>query len=203
MGLFSSLFGNSDSLESRLVREMTVAYQAIMGNSQQEANKMARELVAQAKQVVAERGLTNQPPNRGDLLLQQEASNPKIHAKLEAIRREGVTNDDIRWWWNMHPLEQVVMEKSDEINSMSPWLYLVKQGMEPDEAAKHVFRIHPKFGNPEEGDGDDRPLPIELKRRTIEFTERHFNSPERFRAMTDGATSFNALIRAEIRAGRL
>jgi hypothetical protein len=115
MGLFSSLFGNPNSLETRLINEYVMAFRAC-GKGAHESKTMASEMLTRAKQEAAQRGWLNQPPNYGDLLLQQEASNPMVHAALETVREDGVRNEDIRWWWNLHPLERVMMEKSDELN---------------------------------------------------------------------------------------
>lgn len=196
MGLFSK------SPEAQLVEQYAMGFQA-SGHSPHEAETMARNMVAQAKQEVAQRGWSNQPPNYGDLLLQQESSNASIHAALEAIRAEGVRDEDIRWWWNMSPLERVMIQKADELNRTAGFIEALKQGLDGEQAAKRVFAFHPKFGDVADGEGDDRPIPIELKRRIVEFTERHYNSPDLMRRKTEQATSFNALIRAEIRAGTL
>lgn len=202
MGFLSSLFGNPDSLETRLTNEMAVAFQGI-GTPRHEAMNMAREMVIEAKQEVAQRGWSNQSPNAGDLLLQQERENPKIHDGLEAIREDGVRDEDIRWWWNMHPLERVIIQKSDELNRWSAALALSEQGLDPEQVTRKVFAIHPKFGDPREDEGDDRPIPFELKRRIVEFMERHYDAPDRMREKIENASSFNAVIRAEIRAGTL
>jgi hypothetical protein len=191
-----------ESIESRLIDEYTTALQAEY-NSCDEAGEAARELVSQAKQEVVQRGWSNEPPNYGDLLLQQESTNLEVHNVLETIRRDGVRNDDIRWWWNMPPLERVMLEKADDLNRTALWTAITRQGLDADAATKQVFRAHPRFGNPAEGNGDDRPIPIELKRRIVEYFERHSNSPDQMRHMTAQASSFNALIRAEVRAGNL
>jgi len=200
MGLSSDLFGNSDSPEARLVNERIMELRAT-GYGQEEATSKVREMVTRAAEIVVERGLSNQPANYGDLLLQQEASNPKIHLALETIRAEGVRDEDIRWWWNKSALERVMIEQDDEINRTSAFYELLRDGFDGEQAAKKLFAIHPKFGTPAEGDGDDGPIPIELKRRIVEFTERYSDTPELLRQKAEQATSFNALIRAEIRAG--
>lgn len=146
---------------------------------------MARDMVTQAKQEVAQRGWSDHPPNFGDLLLQQESSNAKIHATLEALRAEGVRDDDIRWWWNMNPLERVMIEKADELNRTTAFVEALKEGLDGEQAAEKVFGIHPRFGNPNEGDGDDRPIPIELKGRIVEFIERHYDTPGLMRKKTE------------------
>ena len=65
----------------------------------------------------------------------------------------------------------------------------------------------PVFGDPDDPryfDGDDRPLPANLTHRVAVYTHaRRLKDPEGFDRDLDGATSFNALIRREIRAGRL
>lgn len=202
MNLLSNLFGTSNSRREELVTEYARVFEAL-GLSQYESLDTAREMVSAAEREVAQRGCSNQPENYGDWLLQHELTDPQIHTSLQELRAEGVRDDDIRWWWNMSALERVLMERADEFSRMSAFLASLEQGMDGDSAVRCVFAVQAKFGNPAHGDGEDRPIPIELKRRIIDFTERHYNLPNDMRRKVQAATSFNALIRAEIRAGNL
>jgi hypothetical protein len=52
--------------------------------------------------------------------------------------------------------------------------------------------------------GDDQPLPIELmKRENAWFEEQMRVNPEELQLRLERSSSYNAVIRAEIRAGRL
>lgn len=204
MAFLSSLFGSSsqESLESRLQREYAAGFQA-MGMNSREAANMAQGMLTQAKEEVRRRGWAEQGPNYGDWLLQQESVDANIHAAVEVLHKEGVTDQDIRWWWNMPPLERVMVEKVDELNRSAAFLALLKKGLRPEQAAQRMWQSHPKFGNPQEALSEDRPLPIELKGRIVAFIERHYGAPEVMRQLTEQASSFNALVRSQILLGNL
>jgi hypothetical protein len=205
MGFFESLFGQrrEESVESRLVGEMAASFQVMMGSSAAEASEKAREMLAQAKQEVSRRGWSAQCPNYGDWLLQQETLNPKLRSMLEALRKEGVRNEDIRSWWNAPALERVVIELSDEMLRGASFIGHMRKGLNPQQAAEQMWKVHPKFGDPEQGQGEDRPIPIELKDRIIAFMERQYSRPDLMREKMDRMSSFNALVREEIRKGTL
>lgn len=62
------------------------------------------------------------------------------------------------------------------------------------------------FGNPDDTtltSGDDRPLPYELKDRVNTWMHKEMASPDEFRRRVEESSTFNALVRSEIRAGRL
>jgi len=160
-------------------------------------------MLARAKQGVSQRGWSAECPNYGDRLLQHESLDPKLHSTLEALRKEGVRNEDIRWWWNMPPLERVMLEMTDEMCRGGSFIALRRQGFNAEESARKLWQVHPKFGKPEEGEGEDRPIPIELKGRIIAFMERQYGSPDTMRVKMERMSSFNALVREEIRQGTL
>jgi hypothetical protein len=189
-------------LENRLTTEYTTACRAL-GMSNKEASEMAQSILAEAKQEVVRRGWNTQPTNLGNHFLQREASDPGTHAALEKLSNQGVRNEDIRWWWNMAPLERVMIEKVDERNRGAAYIAFRRQGLEPQQAAQRLWRIHPQFGDFKEGAGEDGPLPIELKGRITVFIERHYSRPDVMEKMTDQYSSFNALTRSKIRSGEI
>jgi len=205
MGLLSSLFGkNRDPLEAGMENEKAAMFQS-MGATAAQARSQAREFVADARRHVLQQGLDKQPPNLGDTYLHREQSDPKLQASLKALRDEGVTSDDIRWWFNLSALERTILQKQDELCRGALFLGMVEQGATPEDAAAAVWTAHAKFGGPEEckGESDDRPIPIQLKRRIIEYTERFYTDPDELQRRVKNASSFNALVRSEIRSGNL
>jgi len=72
----------------------------------------------------------------------------------------------------------------------------------PDDATSEVWKWHPNFAE-EEAQDDDGPLPFELKRRIVEYLEREHRDPESFKGRIENESSFNSLVRKEIRAGNL
>jgi hypothetical protein len=203
MGLFSGLFQTRDPIEVRLEVEYTQGF-LIFGQSQRDAKTMARELVSSAKEEVRKRGWESQRPSLGDWMLEQESLDPRVHYNLEELRGEGVCDADIRDWWNLSALERVAMEKADELSRTSMFLACLRSGMDPHQVGKKVFQQHPKYGRPQDGEGEDRPLPIELKGRVLILRERYQrNGAEEFAKRLDGFTSFNAFVRLQIHNGFL
>jgi len=192
----------SDSDRQRLVTEYTRNF-AATGRSPEEAHETAVEFVKQAEEKVRELGWDNGPPNEGDLYLEQEKTNPAIRESLDARRAEGVRDEDIRWLYNLPPIDRVLLEMSDQQTVTAAYIASRRGGMSKEEAATFVLRRNAKFGDPAEGQGEDRPLPIELKKRIVEYVEGYFGNLEEFARRVEQFSSFNALVREEIRAGRL
>ncbi|MBK8269115.1 MAG: hypothetical protein IPK83_12735 [Planctomycetes bacterium] len=121
-----------------------------------------------------------------------------------------MTDDDVRWWWGLSDLERRLMVKDDEIHQLACFIAARKEGQTEEAAMATVRKIHPVYScsNPSLAPtGEDRILPLELKRRINEWRVRSACvGPEgqaRLREILEGHSSFNALVRAEIRAGRL
>ena len=140
---------------------------------------------------------------RGDENLQREATDAALHAAFEKRRAEGVTDDDIRWWWNMSVFEQEMIVQQDDIIRMSMYVHLRNKGMEPTDVVKEVFKCHVKWGDPTEEAGDDRPLPYEMKHRIVSYIEKFYDDPAELQERIAGESSFNALVRKEIKHGNL
>jgi hypothetical protein len=172
-----------------------------------EARKMAKELLDAAIEESKREVTYNLPPNFGDMLLEKEKTDEKIRKMLEKKRKEGVRDEDIGWWWNMNDVERRMMIKVDEFFLPSAHIKLREEGKTSDEAAAQVRKTHPIYGDPEDtthGSGDDRPLPFELKDRVNIYIQKRFlNDREKFGKDIDSSSTFNALVRREIRAGNL
>lgn len=200
------IFGRSKDPQATHIDSLILQYAqayAAMGVPAAEAKQQAQQFVLAGIADVNARGWQNQPVNYGDQILSQESSNPQLAESLARLRREGVTDADIKGWWNMTALDRVLIEKSDEQNRTAAFLACLEQGMDGDEAAAKTFQANPRFGNPT-GDGDpDGPIPIELKMRIVEWSERHQASPKTLAAKLANCSSFNALVRSEIASGAL
>lgn len=203
MGLLASLFGfdSRDPVEIELERAC-VARNVLGGMSQDEAQKSARELVARAKQTVRDRRQENEAPNVGDTFLQMEATNEKVRNTLQRLRAEGVTDNDIRDWWNRPPIERVLLELIDELDRGAVFIHVLKEGKSPEEAGLAVTKIHTVYGNSSPDAGEDRPIPWELRARISCYREKCWSTgytpPE-----ADEFASYNALVRSEMRKGLL
>jgi len=175
--------------------------------SASEAKKTFWGLLKRAKVASKKDGTANLSINSGDMLLEAEADKPDIKAMLTEKRKEGVRNEDIRWWWNMHDLERCIMVKIDNLPRMAMYTHNLEHGMSFEEAAAKVRKCHPMYGEPNDTSntiGEDRPLPYELKDRVNNYIEKKtLSDPEGLKKKVEKSSSLNALVRDEIREGNI
>ena len=207
MGFFSCLFGGSSDIERQLEASYVSMFVAIKGMSQSEARSMVRKLIKRAKEEAEKEGTSKIPPNFGDILIDSEDKEQKIKMMLRKRRNEGVRDEDIRWWWNMHDLERRLLTKDDEVSRLGLFIYHMKEGKSEEQAATLVKKYHPIFGDPDDtstSSGDDRPLPYELKDRiNIYIQHRATKDKDNYKKDIEASSSFNALVRGEIKGGKL
>jgi len=175
MGFFSTVFGSSSPIERQLEEQYVPMLQKTMGISAAEGKRTFSEMVNRARAESEREGTGKLPANFGDILLQREPTDTKVRAMLEKKRREGVNDDDIRWWWNMHDLERRIMLQVDELTRLAVFSKQREAGLSSEEAARDVRKIFPTFGDPDDTrhtSGDDRPLPHELKDRINTYIQR-------------------------------
>ena len=205
MGFFSK----KSSAESELEKMYVNMYVSVKGLSPSEARKITRTLIQQAKEEAQREGSANLPPNFGDVLLSRESTDEKTRATLSAKRTEGVTDEDIRWAWNMPDLERRLMlkEDDDENSRIAAFMHHTDQGLSGEEAAVRVKKFNAMYGDPSDtskSSGDDRPLPFELKDRIDRYIEMcREQGADSFKTDLEATSSFNALVRLEIRNGNL
>jgi hypothetical protein len=197
--------------ESDVERELEKEYVHtlhLMGLPPPEARRAFWQLLSEIKKESLETGAATLPEHFGDRLLERELVDDRVKALLEKKRAEGVTDHDIRWWWNMSHLERALMVKLDQLNRhVLLRQFIEEQELGPEEAAKKLRTYDPLFGEVDEastGSPEDRPLPYELKERVSIYVQR--------RAILDAAaltrdiedsSSFNHLVRKELKRENL
>lgn len=169
------------------------------------AKSLAREVLALGKErAKEERGL---PERFGDFILQRQDSDSHARQMLETRRSDGVTDRDFLWWWNQSALERGVMLAFDDIMRVTLWQELrTESGLTEEQATAEVRKRVVNYGNPggtSSEPGDDRPIPFELKDRVNRWLYLHAKQPEELATKMAKTSSMNALIRAELRAGRI
>jgi len=203
MGFFSK----KSSAESELEESYVNMYVSVKGFSPSEARETIRNFIQQAKEEAQREGSANLPPNYGDVLLSRESTDEKTRAMLSAKRKEGVTDEDIRWAWNMLDLERRLIHKEDENSRIAAFMHHLDQGLSQEEAAVRMKKFNAMYGDPNDtskSSGDDRPVPFELKDRINRYIEmRAEQGADSFKADLEASSSFNALVRLEIRNGNL
>ncbi len=199
--------GPSD-IQSHLEALYVPLLQAMMGMTFAQATSTFHDLYARAEREAKKEGTINLPVNRGDLLLKKEATRRKTASMLAKRREEGVRDDDIQWWMNRPELERKMVMRVHALSRLALCAKLRERyRLSEEEAARAVKRYVPLFGDPDHprtSRGDDRPLPWELKNRIDAYVrKRSQEDPANYRKDISESSSFNALIRKEIKTGHL
>ena len=195
-------------LKRRLEEEFVKEFHVNMGMSRYEAKELFGDIFARAKQTSIEDGSFNYPLNAGDILLEDEQRNENIRKSLAKKRSEGVTAEDIRWWWNRHDIERRLLLEIDQLDRVHRFRqYLHEDGLDQKQAAQRIRGSSPVYGDPDDTEhtsGDDRPLPYELRNRIVAYTKKRWSTgPEKFLLDINESSTFNALVREEIINGNL
>jgi len=169
------------------------------------------------------------PLNLGDIVLGLASSNNKfvneyinkIKETLDVKQKDGVTHEDIKWYWNCHELQRRLYQVQDDLIRAQTMASLLGEQewriekLEDDRVTqirKQLRKIHPSYYQflnemynkkyPYENEVD-RPLPIELKDRVNHYAIKRAQNRNDYRQDMEAVTSFNALVRKEIKAGNL
>jgi len=179
-----------------------------MGLSASEAKGTFRDILKHEKEKSEKEGTSKLPQNFGDIMLEQESTNEEMRSMLAKKRQEGVRDEDIRWWWNMHDLEKRIMVAFGDVMKLAVYKKLREEdGLSEREAMRRLRKALPIFGNPEDTThtaGEDRPLPFELKDRIEVYVEKRTKTDqEKLKKDLAESSSFNALIRKEMKNGNI
>jgi hypothetical protein len=213
MGLFNFLKYNKK--EKALLNDCSQIMSMMFGISSADAKKIAEDTLDRAIEASKKEGTYYLPENFGDIILGDAGSdNPtikkiaeSIRHKLPMIKKEGVREEDVRWWWNLNDIERHMMLKEDENAREALFIDRLKKDDLPDKAAEKVRKFHLMYGDPDDTSlttDDDRPLPYELKDRINNYIQKRIDdNSEKYKNDIEQSSTFNALIRKEIKAGNL
>jgi hypothetical protein len=197
--------------ESDLERELEAQYVHtlhLMGLPPPEARRAFWQLLNEIKEESLRTGAATLSKDFGDRLLERELADDRVKALLAEKRAEGVTDQDIRWWWNMSHLERALMAKLDELNRhLLLRQFIEEENLSPQDAAKKLRTYDPLFGeadNARTDSPDDQPLPYEIKERVRRYVQRRsiLDATALTRDIKD-SSSFNHLVRKELKRGNL
>ena len=183
-----------------------------VGFDAMQARKTAEEMLASVIEECKKDGMYYLYKNLGsaildDLPIEDEYSRMIAESLKQTLpwkRETGVTDDDIRWWLDMHEIERRLMGKTSEIAEIALYTKLTREdGMTPKDAVHVIRKYHPQYSHKEENEfmtGEDRPLPPELRDRVNKYILRRTSLDYRqYESDLADSSSFNALVRKEIR----
>lgn len=205
MSLFKRIFGGG--AENGLLDLYSQIWARMQGSSADAVRTEVAQWIAEAKRDAERDGDAALPRDYGDVLLAGERTDPRVQSRLAIKRTEGVTDADIRWWWNLDYIERRLMLRIDNMSRLAVFTQELSDGQTPEEATRRIWKYFPNYGNDQEvstGEGNNRPIPYELKDRVNIWLEKQ--SPEnstRLKDRLEQSSSFNAVVREEIHAGRL
>lgn len=199
MGIFSS------QIEKELENIYIPMFVPIVGSS--EAKKMVESLIAKAKSDAIKFGNDKTPKNFGDIILQEYSNNERTKEYIDKLKEDGVSDENIKLWWNLHYLEREMIRIVDNHFKMVGFISEVEKSGDKEKAAMNNKKYMPFFGNIDDllnKQGEDRPLPYELKDRiNIYISKRVKNDPACYKKDIENYSSLNALLREEIRNGNI
>ncbi len=201
---------NSDEVEKE-VEELysRIMFQEGTGMTQKQARVSVREAIALCKAQSIKEGTASLPNDYGDLLLKAtESGDPDSKTIVDKARNEGATDDDIREYWNLPDLMRRMVHWSENVFRVSFTMGQWDHDLSKNEAAIQIRKAFPMYGDPADvhvTSGEDRPLPQELRGRVDRWRMRIINERggDRLKAQLEKYSSFNALVREEIRRGNL
>jgi hypothetical protein len=189
--------------EKRLESQYVSYFRESMNMPEEVALEIFKNMAKEQTEAAHREGTDRLPESFGDILLERERTDEKVRVTFAPKRAEGVTDEDIALWWNMHDLERRMICKVDEMNRILLFEKLVKvDGLPETEAARMVAKRYPIYGDPDHlvlGTEDDRPLPFELKWRV----NRYILERTKINEEVEASTSLNALLRQAIRRREL
>lgn len=202
MGLLSSLFIKKSPLSPREQKLERQFIPIIMKDiaTKEEAQMIFRKLLQEVK---ADMGYkSDSPHNMGDYLLKNEINNTRIKRMIEKRRLFGVTDEQIRQWWNKDELERGLIKKFSEFQRMAIYSMLKNQGMSSKEAGKKVKMCFPTYGEKDLS----LHLPYEIKEKVDNYIYTSLSNPQTaaaIRQQIEAAGSVNDFIVAKIEQGIL
>ena len=206
MGIFSRLFqGAEKRVEAELEELYSKACVSYSGQSISEARRTVREAIKGCKEQAQQEGTDKLPENFGTLLI---TKSEELHVMgftiVQNARVEGVSDEDIEEWWNLHDLQRRMVIWHENALRYANFLSFREDGLDADEAMARVRANFPMYGDPNDTthtSGDDRPLRHELRGRVDRYRECY--GPQEVAEARKHFTTFNEFVRSEMRNGRL
>ena len=171
-----------------------------------EAKEIVAHAIEQCKHESRKAHTYNLLPNLGDTIIEgYKEGYARNVAICKRALNDGATENDIRDYWNLDELQRRMAIWSENTIRLATYKHLKnEEHLNPEQAALKVRQLFPIYGNPEDTsilNGDDRPLPYELRKRVDNYRKR--NAASILLECASKYSSFNALVRSAIRTGQI
>lgn len=195
-----SIFDADQASREALFQQIESDLQA-WGYDSFQSRQAAKRIIEKATEI----GASNTDANGGETRVATaiQTNDGNLLERLAAERGDGVTLEDIRWYWTLHHITRTAMSLFDEELRGRMWMDRHAYNLCMEDLDQDIKRQLPVFGDPISHDRDS-PLPPELKRRFASFmmrTKRDHASFNEWSTRLQQASSMNALIRELIRSG--
>ncbi len=172
---------------------------ATIGCDSYQCRVKAARILEEAKAIVSAEG---EPAGSSNTAM--VSGDPDSSSDPSSAAWDGVTEEEARWYRELPPLAKAVMQRFDEEVRNYMGHVVSVRNLSIDDLELDLSQCLPSFGSASAGGGVDGPLPWELRRRVMTFLDRLGRDELEWadwRARTRRASSMNAVIREEIRAG--
>lgn len=193
---------------SPLERELEETYtRRLIGlyGSEEEAKRMVRDAIITRRQESKRSGIDPSVSNRGNTVLTASAKgDEKARSVVAEALSNGATEQDIKDWWDLPHLSRKMIYWSEQQLRYSV-LSTLRNERGTDDAMAALRMVLPSYGKPNNeahSQGDDRPLPDELRSRVEAFQTKH-GADKIQRAVEKRYSSYNAFVRRRIQDGKL
>ncbi len=142
---------------------------------------------------------------------------PWLAEHIKWVKSEGATDEDIMWWWNISPIERILIKGTDFGFRRATMIDSNRQGLKIEDVMKKVLKTFPTYSEewpniasmtPNDKQyflSEDRPLPIELHYRVDIYMAKNQdqNSLLKIQKEKDSFNSANAWIRHLIKNNQI
>jgi len=107
-------------VKRELEASYTSMFQMMLGCSSSEAREMFEDMFESAKTNALQSGEIELPENYGDIRLEMGLQDKNLQKKFSMLKKDGVRDDDIRWWGNMCKFRPISNTNSDFNRTLIP-----------------------------------------------------------------------------------
>lgn len=161
-----------------------------------------QEIIGRVYGKIISLGYNNEPEQFGTLMFRYRDTCPVIDSYIERRMNGGVSSVELEIWWNMTPAKRFFGLELDHIDCTDHFNALCASGRTVEDALKFIHQRYPYFGNPELGQGDNRPLPIEFSLAVRTLWNRQNQYLNQWSDVIRQGGTFNMFLRRYILAER-